>query len=128
MFNVVSNMNVSKNFKLSEFVCKEGKNEVIYDYRLIRLLQEMRDKIGRPMIINSGYRSPSYNKKVGGSPRSQHVLGKAVDIRVNGFSPEEIAKIATKMGFTGIGVYKKFTHLDVRDHPHSRGYSYWDMR
>ncbi|TCO78003.1 YcbK family protein [Marinisporobacter balticus] len=128
MFKIVTDINVSKNFKLSEFVCKEGKNEALYDCRLIMMLQEMREKIGRPIIINSGYRSPAYNKKINGSPKSQHILGKAADIRIVGFSPEEIAKLAVKMGFTGIGIYDTFTHVDVRDNPHPRGYAYWDMR
>ncbi|WP_432408649.1 YcbK family protein [Wukongibacter sp. M2B1] len=129
MYKVIKDIKLSNNFKLSEFVCKEGKNEVYVDIKLINKLQLLRKKLDKPIVIISGYRSPSYNKRVGGSPKSQHLEGKAVDIKkVKGISDEEFIKIVVELGFTGVGLYDGFWHIDVRDNPHSRGYSFWDMR
>ncbi|MCT4593599.1 MAG: D-Ala-D-Ala carboxypeptidase family metallohydrolase [Anaeromicrobium sp.] len=128
MYKVVKNIKLSKNFSISEFVCKEGKKEVLCDYKLIEKLQKLRDKINKPITINSGYRSKTYNKKVGGSPKSQHLLGKAADIVTKGIDKEKIKEIAIELGFTGIGLYDIFVHLDVRNNPHPRGYSFWDNR
>lgn len=47
------------------------------------VLQPLRDKLGKPVVITSGFRSPALNKAVGGSPNSQHMKGEAVDIRVS---------------------------------------------
>ena len=47
-------------------------------------LEELRLRSGTPIIINSGYRSPQLNKKIGGVPTSNHLTGCAVDIRVSG--------------------------------------------
>ena len=110
----MNNIQISKNFKLKEFQCKDGSQLVKIDSQLLYKLQALRDEIGRPVIINSGYRTESHNKAVGGAQNSYHMQGKAVDIRVNGLKPEEIAKIAEKIGFTGIGIYKNFTHVDIR--------------
>lgn len=109
----INEIRISPNFLLSEFACHEGQ-EVKLDPDLVRKLQALRDKLGRPIIINSGYRTPEYNKKVGGSPNSQHMLGKAADIRVPGMTPEQVAKAAEAVGFNGIGLYNTFTHVDVR--------------
>lgn len=110
----MNNIQISNNFKLKEFQCKDGSQLVKIDSQLLQKLQKLRDSICKPIIINSGYRTESYNKKVGGAKKSYHMQGKAVDIRVNGMKPKEIAKIAEKKGFTGIGIYKNFTHLDIR--------------
>ena len=110
----MNNIQISKNFKLKEFQCKDGSQLVKIDSELLHKLQKLRDSIGKPIIINSGYRTPEYNKKVGGAKNSHHMKGQAVDIRISGLKPEEIAKIAEKVGFTGIGIYRNFTHLDIR--------------
>ncbi|WP_129600500.1 YcbK family protein, partial [Anaerophilus nitritogenes] len=63
----------------------------------------------------SAFRTQTYNQSVGGAKKSQHLLGRAADIKVYGVSPEEVAKIAKEIGFRGVGVYKSFTHVDVRE-------------
>lgn len=110
----MNNIRVSKNFKLKEFQCKDGSNQVVLDSVLLEKLQKLRDQIGKPIIINSAYRNKEYNLKVGGAKNSQHLLGKAVDIKVSGITPKEIAKIAEGIGFGGIGIYSNFVHLDTR--------------
>ena len=68
------------------------------------------------MVINSAYRTETYNKKVGGATHSQHVLGTAADIVISGVSPLEVAQYAEYLqpNSGGIGVYTSFTHVDVR--------------
>lgn len=108
------------NFRVKEFACKDGSDEVLVSVELVNLLQLMRDCVKQPIIINSGYRTASYNSKVGGASRSQHLLGKAADIVVgtghaNPANSLKVAILASQLGFRGIGTYKTFTHVDVRD-------------
>lgn len=110
----MNNIQISKNFKLKEFQCKDGNYEVRLDSRLLEKLQQLREKIGRPIMINSGYRTVEHNKSVGGSPNSQHILGKAADITASGMTPKKIAAMAEEIGFGGIGIYSTFVHVDVR--------------
>lgn len=110
----MNNIQISKNFKLKEFECKDGSQLVKIDSQLLYKLQALRDLIGKPIIINSGYRTKEYNKRVGGSPNSQHLKGKAADIKVKGIKPADLAKKAEKVGFDGIGIYKTFIHVDTR--------------
>lgn len=106
-------MKLSAHFDSSEFKCHDGSYKKP-DAKLIKVLELMREIAGKPIKVNSGYRSPAYNKKVGGSPNSQHVLAKAADIVIAGMTPVEVAKLAEECGATGIGVYETFTHVDVR--------------
>ena len=87
-----SNANLSEHFKLGEFT-KSSYPEV-YNIpshtaianltRLCEWLEVLRERAGCPIIINSGYRSPQLNRKVGGEPTSNHLTGCAADIRTNG--------------------------------------------
>lgn len=112
---VSRDVKVSKDFKLREFSSKDGSKEIKLDYRLVKKLQELRDWIGQPILITSGYRSPNHNTKVGGAKASQHLLGTAADIQIKGIDPKTVAKYAQELGFTGIGIYPNFTHVDVRE-------------
>lgn len=95
----------------------------------VEKLKQLEAVIG-PVTYNSAYRSPEYNKKVGGAQDSQHIKGLAVDIARNSYkeNPQQLIEIATGLGFTGIGIYDTFVHLDMRSNPHPRGYSFWDER
>jgi uncharacterized protein YcbK (DUF882 family) len=112
MYSVPKNMRIATNFLLSEFACKDGSKTVIVDFELLFLLQCLRDVVGR-VIVTSAYRTPEYNKKVGGIANSFHLDGKAADIKVPGLTPYEVAIIADRIGFLGVGVYPTFTHVDV---------------
>lgn len=114
MFKVVKDMRLSKNFSLSEFVCKEGRGEVFVDMLLVEKLQELRDMVGKPISIVSGYRSEAYNRKCGGAKKSQHLFGKAADLQIVGMPPKQVVELAEDVGFDGIGVYSTFVHVDVR--------------
>ncbi|RRN78535.1 peptidase M15 [Pseudoxanthomonas sp. SGD-10] len=56
------------------------------------ILQPLRDALGKPVIVNSGYRSAAVNRAVGGAATSQHRTGEAADIVVKGMSPEALAR------------------------------------
>lgn len=80
-------------------------------------LLTLREAIGRPIIISSGYRCPAYNKYVGGAPKSQHMLGTAADIMVRGYTSEQLIELVEELDlFTGRGLYptRGFAHVDVR--------------
>ena len=93
MNEVTSNnkMKLSEHFVLGEFT--KSNHPEVYNIpshvaienmkRICGWLEVLRDRYGQPVIINSGYRSPQLNKKVGGVSTSNHVTGCAVDISVN---------------------------------------------
>ena len=110
------------NFKVREFACNDGSDEILIDGNLVRYLQRERELYGATSIT-SGYRTPEYNAKIGGVPNSQHVYGKASDTICKNGSPLEVAMTAEAMGMGGIGLYSGFTHIDTRN-----GKSRWDQR
>lgn len=111
------NKKLSENFKVREFRCHDGTDEILIDEKLVTLLQKMRNKLG-VINISSAYRTKNYNKKVGGVSNSQHVYGCAADITLkNNSALTEAAQYAEKIGFSGIGLdnkYQMFLHLDTR--------------
>ena len=116
-------MQLTSNFSLEEFECKCGcempefvKKNII---ELAENLQVLRDAVGRLDLTNA-YRCKYHNADVGGSINSQHLKGKAADIKSKTLSPNEIAvrtndlmkNESFKLG--GIGIYNTFTHVDIR--------------
>lgn len=110
------NTKLSANFKVKEFACNDGSDVVFIAPDLVAILQKIRNHFGKAVVINSGYRTPDYNKKVGGATQSQHLYGTATDIRISGVKPKDIASyVETLMPNTGgIGIYSNFVHVDVR--------------
>lgn len=110
------NVKLSKNFTVKEFACSDGTDTVFISLALANLLQKIRDHFGKAVIINSAYRTEAHNKSIGGATYSQHKYGLAADIHINGVTPKEIAAyVETLMPDRGgIGIYKSFTHVDVR--------------
>lgn len=108
--------NVSTNFKVREFACTDGSDPVFIDSELVAVLQKIRNHFGKPVTITSAYRTPGKNKAVGGTTYSQHLYGKAADIKVKGITPKAVAAYAEKLlpKSGGIGIYSTFTHIDVR--------------
>ena len=88
-----SKANLSEHFVLGEFT--RSKYPEVYNIpsheaianlkRLCEWLEVLRNKIGHPIVINSGYRSPQLNRKVGGAANSNHLTGCAADIRTLGY-------------------------------------------
>ena len=113
------------NFKVSEFACHDGTDGIKIDSKLIIMLQRIRDHFGAPVVINSAYRTPEYNKKIGGAKYSKHIYGQAADICIKSSVPLLIAQYAeTDCEFIrGIGLYTWGCHLDTRAQKY-----YWDNR
>jgi uncharacterized protein YcbK (DUF882 family) len=117
-------MQLTKNFHLSEFACRDGTpvpKELMPNVKLLAdNLQVLRDDIKEPLHLNSGYRTPQYNKKIGGAKNSQHPKAKAADLTAKSFTPKQLAAriekliAAGKMKQGGIGIYPGFVHYDVR--------------
>ena len=110
---------LSANFKVREFVCRDGSDTVRIDSDLIVLLQRVRDHFARPVVIVSGYRTPAYNASVGGAKASQHMLGKAADIRIGQVKPRAVAEYCESLAPGGLGLYEYggmngFVHMDTR--------------
>jgi uncharacterized protein YcbK (DUF882 family) len=114
---------MTKNFSIEEFECKCGcimpefvkKNVQI----LAENLQVLRDEVGR-LDLTNGYRCAAHNADVGGVKDSQHVTGKAADIKSKILNPGDIAQVVDdlmkteKFEMGGIGIYNTFTHIDIR--------------
>lgn len=112
---------VSANFKVREFKCNDGSDKILISAETVSKLQAAADYFKKPIHINSAYRTPTYNKKVGGASQSQHVKGTACDIRVDGVPPVAVAAFfEAKYPQSGIGLYNNFVHIDSRGRK-----SYW---
>lgn len=112
-----ANEKIGQYFKVKEFACKDGSQVVFIDDYLCTILDILRNKLGKPIIITSGYRTPWWNEKSGGAKYSYHMRGMAADIKVNGMSAKELAKELDKIVPNGCGiiVYNSWVHFDVRD-------------
>lgn len=107
---------LSENFKVNEFACKDGSDKILVDVTFVQTyLQDIRTHFGKPVNVNSGYRTLAYNIRVGGAKNSYHTKGRAFDISIKGVTPQEIAKYAASIGVPGIIQYNTFVHVDSRD-------------
>jgi len=117
-------MRLTKNFNLKEFECKDSSgfpNFTLGNIReLAENLQVIRDYIGQPLHVNSAYRSPEWNKYVGGVRNSQHIKGKASDLTSKNYTSKQLYKIIRhlihigKIRQGGLGLYNGFVHYDIR--------------
>ena len=107
---------LTANFSRSEFECKCGCGLCIADYALVTLLQDLRERYGRVVHVQSGTRCESHNTASGGYATSKHMVGLAADIVVSGIAPDEVHAQLVEWASDrwGIGSYDEFTHIDVR--------------
>ena len=117
------NKKLSENFSSFEFNCHCSECSLtLIDDDHVHRLQIMREMVGKPITLNDGYRCPIHNKEVGGVVNSQHVVGTATDIRIDGMSIPELYELCCGI-FDGVGIYDTFVHCD------SRGVkARWDLR
>lgn len=130
-------MQLTKNFKSEEFSCKDGTPvpaTLLPNVKeLANNLQIIRDYYNKPIVINSGYRTPVYNKKVGGAPASQHLYAMAADIRIAGVTAIQLYKLIEKLIAEkkihngGLGLYNSFVHYDIRATPGRWNYSNYKL-
>lgn len=103
------------NFTAKEFACPCGCHHTWHWPDFFDRLQSLRERLGKPLRINSGHRCFAHNRAVGGTPGSQHRT-LAVDLSTRGFDPETrltLDRLAHEAGFTGFGYYWTFLHLDL---------------
>ena len=115
---------ISKNFSYREFehsdtAERRGIVNVITDFKVrdsvkalvLEVLQPLRDALGEPMEVNSGYRCPELNRLVGGTSTSQHLKGEAADIASD--NPRALAQLAYDLGlpYDQMIVYPTFVHF-----------------
>lgn len=124
---------LGKFFTWGEYACKgcngksntDGRTCTQYAHRaLFEGLDQIREAIGQPIIITSGYRCFGHNAKVGGALRSQHLIGRGADITIKEpdtpagqITLDEIVGKAKLLGFSGIKRYSRWVHVDVREGP-----------
>lgn len=121
-------MKLSEHFELAEFlvsetaarrgISNEPTPEVIENLRQLcqLVLQPLRIKLGRPIVITSGYRSPALNRAVGGSPTSHHMQGHAADLIVPGMTPLAVCQAAHQLRLPCAQIIHEFgrwAHLAV---------------
>lgn len=129
---------MSEHFKISEFACHDGTPYPLewVDTRLTPLcevLEEVRYYYAGPLIVVSGYRPPAYNTKIGGAKASQHMEGRAADVRPVHLEEipmiEHIVKTRLAAGslakLGGWGVYPGWLHFDVRERPANGHVAFW---
>ena len=105
---------IRTHFTDNELDCNCGCGKTV-DPELLTRLEALRRMLGQPLIVTSGARCATHNRKVGGKPASWHLKGLAVDISCNDSKLRcEIIQTATLLGFNGIGIAKNFIHLDLR--------------
>ena len=117
-------MRLTKNFIKSEFDCHCGcemPNEVLYSVQKVaNQLQLLRSHTGKSITVNSAYRCQEHNTAIGSNNTSQHILGKAADITIKGYTPDETSLLIKsfieegKILQGGVGMYNTFTHYDIR--------------
>ena len=106
---------MAKYFTASEFLrCTPSCTIDKMDAAFLAKLDEVRERAGIPLVLNSAYRSPAYEKKHGRTGTSAHCLGKAVDIRCRTSANRyKILKAALECGIRRIGVAATYVHLDT---------------
>jgi uncharacterized protein YcbK (DUF882 family) len=116
-------MKLTTNFNLSEF---NKHNFTITDtifqniFELAKNLQVLRDEVKKPIKITSGYRNAEFNSKIKGAVQSRHITGEAADLKIEGYTPKQVAAIiekliaSGKMKQGGLGIYSTWIHYDVR--------------
>ena len=102
------------NFSPAEIACR-GSGQLKLHPAALDTLQALRDRLNKPLIVNSGYRSPEHNRAVGGATRSKHMEGTAFDISMANHDPETFERAAREVGFLGFGTYPRsnFMHVDL---------------
>jgi len=101
-------------FSPAEIACR-GTGTLLVHEGALDALQALRERLGKPMVVQSGYRSPEHNRAVGGARHSKHMEGTAFDIAMTNHDPHEFKAAARAEDFLGFGYYPRsgFMHIDL---------------
>jgi hypothetical protein len=101
-------------FSPAEIACR-GTGAIRINTEAMDKLQSLRNRLGKPLIVRSAYRSPEHNRAVGGAPASKHMQGTAFDIAMTNHDPAAFEAAARAVGFLGFGFYPRsgFIHVDL---------------
>ena len=109
------------NFTRDEFACKCGCGFDEIDPLLVSTLQRLRDEVQLPVVVNSGCRCKAHNAAVKGSKSSQHLRGKAADIKIDGMTSGQIIDVIRRLYLDGeiyvgyvYAINGRSVHVDVR--------------
>ena len=104
-----------KYFKLEEFDSPDEPGSGKHMHKeILHMLDAVRKDYGKPIKINSGYRTEIRNKKIGGVADSSHLKGLAADISCgNSFDRFKLLNLLLEVGFNRIGIAKSFIHVDI---------------
>lgn len=109
---------LSRHFSRVEFKCACGACDCdTVDSDLLTVLEFVREHFKKRVTVTSGHRCLSHNKSIGGSPRSQHLKGRAADIIVDDVDPSSVYEFLDSSSYRNdisIGKYETFTHIDTR--------------
>ncbi len=102
------------NFSPAEIACR-GTGQIKLHPEALDKLQALRDRLGKPLIVRSAYRSPEHNRAVSGARASKHMDGTAFDIAMSNHDPAAFEAAAREVGFLGFGFYPRsgFIHVDL---------------
>ena len=95
-----------------EIACK-GTGKLSVNAGFLGKLDLLRSHLNFPLIVSSVFRTPYWNSKCGGSPRSMHLFCLAADISIIDKDKNLIRRLAKDLGFTGFGYYRTFLHVDL---------------
>jgi hypothetical protein len=124
-------MNLTENFSLEELTHTDHREfdntpndvELSNLTRLAEFLEQVRTILGKPIFINSAFRSKLVNDAVGSKDTSQHRVGCAADLRVVGMTPDEVVKaiIASDLNFDQIiREFDRWTHISIPNSIHNQ--------
>ena len=102
-----------KYFSPKEFACR-GSCSLLVVPSFLDACDRLRSLFASPLTINSSYRSPRHNALVLGSPKSRHIESDAADFSTRNIDRNLLLRLALEQGWTGIGKYNTFLHLDRR--------------
>ena len=94
------------NFSPAEIACR-GTGKLLINTDAMDKLQALRDRLGKPLILRSAYRSPEHNRAVDGAPQSKHMNGTLFDIAMSNHDPVAFEAAARAVGFLGFGFYPR---------------------
>lgn len=104
---------LTKDFSTGEFACKCGCGKCAIDLKLVHALQSIRNAVGFPLTVSSGYRCEEHNKASGGEPNSAHTRGLAADIVIPASQMRYKFLKEALVAFKRIGISEEFVHVDV---------------